>query len=108
MRPKCLVILAILAMGGAPAAAQDVQSGHRLASMWCSGCHQVEAIPGQALRDVPPPLASVARVPSTTSMSLTVFLSTPHPTMPNFSLSRQEIADVAAYILSLRPAEPRN
>jgi hypothetical protein len=40
---------------------------------------------------------------STTSTSLNAFLSTPHPSMPDYALSRQEIADVSAYILSLNP-----
>jgi mono/diheme cytochrome c family protein len=39
---------------------------------------------------------------STTEMSLAAFLTTPHGRMPNFSLSRAEIRDVSAYILSLR------
>jgi len=88
----------------APALAQDAQAGHQLAKMWCSACHQVESSPSGISRDTPPSFAAIAGMPSTTSMSLTVFLSTPHPAMPNFSLSRKEIADVSAYILSLRPA----
>jgi cytochrome c1 len=38
-------------------------------------------------------------------LSLTAFLMTPHPSMPNFSLSRQEIRDVVSYILSLKDEE---
>jgi hypothetical protein len=37
-------------------------------------------------------------------MSLHAFLSTPHHRMPDYSLSRQEIADISAYILSLKTA----
>ena len=33
---------------------------------------------------------------------LSVFLLDPHPKMPNFNLSRQEITDLLAYIRSLR------
>ena len=40
--------------------------------------------------------------PDTTRLSLTVFLSTPHHRMPDYSLTRQEIANVSAYILSLK------
>ncbi len=35
-------------------------------------------------------------------MSLRVFLQSPHARMPDLHLSRDEIADVSAYILSLR------
>jgi len=43
----------------------------------------------------------VAR-PETTALSLSVFLQTPHHRMPDYALSRNEIADLVAYILSLR------
>ena len=39
---------------------------------------------------------------STTSMSLRVFLQTPHPSMPDYRLTREELDDVVAYILTLR------
>ena len=96
-------VFALFLSGIAPVLAQDAQSGHRLATMWCSACHQVENSTSGISRDTPPSFAAVARMHSTTSMALTVFLSTPHAAMPNFSLSRKEIADVSAYILSLRP-----
>jgi hypothetical protein len=54
--------------------------------------------------DVSPSFWSIARMPSTTAMSLQAFLSTPHHRMPDYSLSRQEIADISAYILSLKTA----
>lgn len=100
--------LILLSSGIAPVLAQDAQAGHRLARMWCSACHQVESPAVGTSRDTPPSFTAVARMPSTTSISLTVFLSTPHPAMPNFSLSRKEIADVSAYILSLRPETQPN
>jgi mono/diheme cytochrome c family protein len=39
---------------------------------------------------------------TTTEMGLHAFLQTPHQRMPDLHLSREEIDDVAAYILSLR------
>jgi hypothetical protein len=41
-------------------------------------------------------------MPSTTHLSLIVWLTNPHPTMPSLVLSPQEAADVIAYIQSLR------
>lgn len=100
--------LFLLLFGLGPAVAQDVEAGHGLAAMWCSGCHRVEALSSGPTSDAVPSFVAVARIPSTTRTSLNVFLSTPHFAMPNFSLSRQEIADVSVYILSLRPAEQQN
>jgi hypothetical protein len=39
---------------------------------------------------------------STNETSLEIFLSTSHPRMANYALTRDEIRDVSAYILSLR------
>ena len=56
--------------------------------------------------DAVPSFVSVARMDSTTTTSLEVFLSTPHGRMPDYSLSRHDIANVSAYILSLRQETP--
>ena len=44
----------------------------------------------------------IAGHPSTTAMNLTVYLQTPHATMPNIMLSPEETEDIVAYILRLR------
>lgn len=101
----------MMAMAGAaalmasPALAQeppgDADKGHVLAKTWCSGCHLVEANETTA-RDVVPSLAAVAAMKSTTVLSLQAFLQTPHDHMPDWRLTRKEIDDVVAYIMSLR------
>ena len=84
------------------ARAQNVESGKHIAQTWCSGCHRI-AVEGQKTgRDVAPSFSSIAQMKSTTSISLAAFLSTPHPHMPNYVLSRTEMRDVSAYIISLR------
>jgi mono/diheme cytochrome c family protein len=102
-----LALGAMLLLGAGAARAQDVEAGHQLAATWCASCHQVEAKASGPVLDAVPSFASVAAMPSTTTLSLRVFLITPHPAMPNFTLSRREIADVSAYILSLRPPVAR-
>lgn len=84
----------------APAAAQDLENGHQIARRWCSGCHEIGNAPVH--NDVSPPFTTIARMPSTTELSLHAFLSTPHKRMPDYSLTRQEIADISAYIVSLK------
>ena len=83
------------------ASAQDINEGHRLARNWCSACHAVEDVVRGPVQDAAPSFLTIARMPSTTEMSLTAFLVTPHPTMPNYSLTRKEIRDVISYILML-------
>jgi mono/diheme cytochrome c family protein len=98
-----LVLASIMSIFPAAALAQDIQAGHRIAQMWCGKCHAIGANESDPRIDVVPSFASIARMRSTTATSLNAFLSTPHPPMPDFTLTRQEIADVSAYILSLRP-----
>lgn len=95
-----LITLLATAVFNLPAAAQDEKSGFQLAKRSCSGCHEIGMAPVQ--NAVSPPFAAIARMPSTTATSLNAFLSTPHHRMPDYILTRQEIADVSAYILSLR------
>jgi len=49
-----------------------------------------------------PPFATVAASKGMTTTALAVFLSTPHGKMPDYSLSRQQIRDVSAYIMSIK------
>jgi mono/diheme cytochrome c family protein len=97
---KILFIAALFAAGAARA--QDIAAGKRIAQVWCSNCHFVDPQEGKTGGDSVPTFSSIARMKSTTEMSLAAFLSTPHGRMPDFSLSRTDIQDVSAYILSLR------
>jgi mono/diheme cytochrome c family protein len=97
------VLMFALPLGVLDAFAQDVAAGETVAKRWCAGCHEVGANGRQTSSDATPPsFVSVANMSSATAMSLSVFLSTPHPRMPDYSLSRNDITNVSAYILSLR------
>jgi len=93
-------------IGGAPAVAQvvtgDVVAGQRIAETWCANCHLVGTRSTGPATDTAPSFVSIARRPSTTTISLRAFLQSPHRQMPNYQLSRAETDDVIAYILSLR------
>src|ERR1051325_10481796 len=95
-----LIFAAILAAG--TARAQNVAHGKTMAQVWCSNCHRIFPEKRRSFRDVAPSFSSIAQMKSTTEASLAAFLSTTHGGMPNLTLSRQEIRDVSAYILSLR------
>ncbi len=86
-----------------PLAAQNSQSsvevGRSLASQWCSGCHAVEP---KTVGLFSADFAEIAKLPSTTALSLKVFLRTSHRNMPNFILQPDEANDIVAYILSLK------
>lgn len=89
------------ALGVSQAAAADADHGAELAKRWCATCHVVEGDQKQASADVPP-FAAIAIKPDFNADKIASFLLEPHPKMPNFTLSRFEAADIAAYIGSLR------
>jgi cytochrome c len=91
-------LLLALAWAAPAAAAGDAQQGESLARTWCSGCHLV----GTAGGDAAPPLAAIARDPGRTDAYIYAWLTDPHPPMPQLDLSRQEIADLIAYLDTLR------
>jgi len=92
-----------LAQSGAQGAAQggDATAGRVVAQTWCAGCHAVEARPA-ASSDPAPGFAIAANRPGVTADGLSTYLAEPHGRMPNLSLSRTDIANVVAYLLSMR------
>jgi len=82
--------------------AQDVTAGAQIAKTWCSGCHLIGRADQTVANDAIPTFVSIAHDNTTTSAGLTAFLSTPHTNMPNYTLTRDEIREVSAYIMSLR------
>jgi mono/diheme cytochrome c family protein len=106
--PRALRITALACLaflnprdGFAQALSGDVAAGRRLAEATCRTCHQID-------RNQPPTAVgapdwpSIATMPSTTALSLTVFLQSSHRNMPNLILAPAEIEDLVAYILNLK------
>jgi len=94
-----LSVLAGIALLTPPAVAQDVQMGYIVAQRSCASCHEIEK--SRFRSDLRPSFATIADRPGTTMMSLEILLTNPHYRMPDY-LTRQEIADVSAYIVSLK------
>jgi mono/diheme cytochrome c family protein len=86
---------------GAAAPPDGAAAGHRLAEAWCKNCHAIEpATSGVA--NTAPDFAAVANQPSTTELSLKVFLQTNHRSMPNLMLTPDQTEELVSYILSLK------
>jgi mono/diheme cytochrome c family protein len=86
----------------AEAEAGDPDAGHTLVMKWCANCHVVDPAQKQGTSNGAPTFPAIAQMKSTTEMSLHVFLQTPHSRMPDLHLTRDEIDNVTAYILSLK------
>lgn len=97
-----------LVLGSATAGAQGaarqerLDQGRRVAESWCANCHVIGPGAQGPVGDAAPPFPAIARMPSTTEMSLRVFLQTPHSQMPDYRLSQAELDGVVEWILAQR------
>ena len=77
--------------------AADAVKGETLAKRWCAGCHIVSSEQQRGTTQAPP-FSAVAGKSNFNERTLAYFLLTPHPRMPDMNLTRNEAADLAAYI----------
>ena len=106
MRQRIALCLAAALLAGGAAVAQilpgDGFEGRRFAEEICVECHVVgKGEYGVSLQGAAA-FQKVADDPAVTSLSLRVFLRTPHEVMPDFMLSEAETDNVIAYILSMK------
>jgi mono/diheme cytochrome c family protein len=91
--------LALPASGVAQPLAGNPLIGRQTAIILCSSCHQVV---GEKGLDGPPSFLDIANMPSTTALSLKVFLRSSHKEMPNLIISNSDTDDLIAHVLSLK------
>jgi len=100
------LLVALLAMAALPVAAQssggDAEAGKALAQTWCANCHMVTPGQATATSDSVPTFMAIAARPNVTGDGLRAFLAEPHGRMPPLVLSRNDIDNMSAFILSLR------
>ena len=113
MRLTTCLVLAPLVTGLTPAAAQGpdqalVAKGEQLATIWCSACHLTgTANQTSALADAIP-FATLATDPNFDNRQLAFALYNPHPAMPAFNVTREEVRALGAYIRTLAPIADRD
>jgi len=76
-------------------------AGRRLATELCGDCHQARP-PFPLLYRYPPSFEDIAKLSSTTRLSLKVFLRSNHRQMPNFIISKSDTDNIIEYIISLK------
>lgn len=98
-----LFIVAALAVPAEALAQSDNRHslGRQIAMELCSSCHRVtegQLRPGRNVAS----FFAIANVPSTTALSLKVFLRSNHERMPNLIVSESDSDELIDYILSLK------
>lgn len=86
-----------------PAAAQqpgDPEAGHRLASQFCTACHIVGS--ERVGSDAAPPFRVIAEDPTRKLTELHSWHGPMHPVLSHLGLTPAQIADINAYLDSLR------
>ena len=89
---------AVFAQGSPP----DTQNGLAVAERLCATCHAVDP-QAVGIRPDVPSFSVIASLPGMTPERLAGSIILPHPAMPGVALTRAELRDVIAYIVSLRP-----
>ena len=100
-----VMVAAALSVAAFNADAQDgdVAAGRTFAREACNSYHVVEPTNASPrIVVIGPDFQDIVNTKGMTATALRVFLTTSHPKMPNLILAPQQIADVSAYILSLR------
>ena len=95
-----VVLVVVLALGMTAtrqAGAADAGNGARLAQRWCASCHLVAPNQREPATEAPP-FSDLAAHAGFDAGRLAFALLGPHPQMPDLMLSRDEAADLAAYI----------
>lgn len=90
---------------GAPAFADeigDARRGLEFAQSNCAGCHAILYEDMNSANPSSPSFKTIADTPGITRTALSVFLQSPHPTMPNLIVVGEEADNLIAYILSLK------
>lgn len=102
IRNLALPLSLLFALGfSQSAAAADAAQGETLAKRWCAACHVVAADQQRGGTQAPA-FSTIAARPGFDAARLALFLLLPHPKMPDMNLSRNEAADLAAYIARQR------
>jgi mono/diheme cytochrome c family protein len=80
----------------------DPEHGKRLAESLCSNCHLIGAGTQEHVNADVPSFREIANIKGQTTGDLIAHIILPKHPMPQIPLTREELADLAAYIISLR------
>jgi len=97
--------LALMVLSAGVARAEemgDARAGLTFALRNCSECHDVVSRNLNSPKSKAPNFYVTANRKGMSRMALLVWLQSNHPSMPNFILRKKDMADVVAYIVSLK------
>lgn len=93
-------------LGAIQAKKPDPESGRAVARALCSNCHMIGDQPNSTVNADVPSFVAIANIQDQSAERISNWLLNTHGPMPNAHLTRRELGDVAAYIMSLRQPKP--
>ncbi|MGE0025217.1 MAG: cytochrome c [Hyphomicrobium sp.] len=90
------------AIAGAMTPRPDPEKGRQLAERVCVECHIVSSRAESPVAADVPSFPAIAAKPDQSMEAIAGRIVIPHPPMPAIALTREEIVNVTAYIMSLR------
>ncbi len=98
--------LATVPASGAPVTSMpNSQHGKELATRLCSNCHLVGIVEQQHANADVPSFHEIANKQGQSAGAIMAHIMLPKHPMPTIPLTKSELADLSAYILSLRQEE---
>jgi len=92
----------VQAPGATKSKKPDPENGRIIARALCTNCHLIGEQPNSAVNADVPSFPAIANRPDQSAEHISNWLLEPHAPMPNVHLTRKELGDLAAYIMSLR------
>jgi mono/diheme cytochrome c family protein len=100
-----IFLVGMRAIAGPVTSAPDAGHGRQLASRLCSNCHLVGDPEQQRANVDVPSFQEIANKAGQSAGAIMAHILLPKHPMPVIPLTKSEVADLAAYILSLRKEE---
>jgi cytochrome c len=102
-----LLLLAYPSFAGSVAPKPNPERGRVLAERVCATCHVISGTSATTLAADVPSFRAIANKPGQSMEMIAGRIVIPHPPMPAVALTREEIANVVAYIMTFH-ATPGN
>lgn len=100
-----LLLVASTCARAEPLGMGDAHEGFVYAKEVCANCHAILPDQSSPVREAPT-FDEIARQSGASAKAVVERIKTEHPMMPNIPIKREELDDLAAYILSLDDEEP--
>lgn len=103
-----LTLVTTASFAGPATPKPDPAKGRTLAERVCVACHAISKTPASTVAGEVPSFPAIANKPGQSMEAIAGRIVIPHPPMPAIALTREEIVNVVAYIMTFKDAPETN